>query len=138
MPPASPLRRVLSALAAVAMVVLAAGGIVVFGAAAPASAAPVFILSPNEPDPITRGTWLYQGTATPGDDVRVGVVPDGPFCTTVADGGGAWSCNVVFPQSGQNISVQAISTPHTGPGQAEDTREYNVARETTIDENTDS
>lgn len=133
----SRLRRTLAGIAALGLALVAGGGIVVFGAAAPASAAPVFIVTPTEPTPITSGTWPFVGTATPGDNVRVGLV-GGPQCNTVADGGGNWNCNVTFPASGQNLSVQAISIPHTGPGQVEDTKEYTVAIEPTIDENTDS
>jgi hypothetical protein len=132
-------RRLASATLALALVTLGAGGIIVFGPAESAAAAAITIDNPIEPVDITDNVWLFDGSANPNEKLTVRVVtaPKGPVCHTQADGAGHWTCNVQFPFSGTNISVQAINPNHTGGGQSEETQEYDVAIPPTVDENTD-
>ncbi|HWM33542.1 MAG TPA: FGLLP motif-containing membrane protein [Pseudolysinimonas sp.] len=127
------LRRILSGVLACLLAVGGAGGIVVFGPAESASAAPVDIFSPLEIDPITSASWPFVGTANPGESVTVQPLGGaGDPCTAVADALGDWSCNVTFTGSGSLIQVQAISFDHLTPDSEEDTKEYSVSIEPSI------
>ena len=81
--------------------VLALGGATALALSAPqrAQAAPGDVTNDiPEYTPITHSPFLFTGTSSPNDDIRV-FSSAGPDCLTTADGAGNWACNVTFTSS---------------------------------------